>query len=45
VMLILLTLGGNWSWPQAVGAAIVGSGVILAQRKVGGGDDGKERTL
>jgi drug/metabolite transporter (DMT)-like permease len=45
VMLILLTLGGSWSWPQAVGAAIVGSGVILAQRKVGGGDDGKERTL
>jgi drug/metabolite transporter (DMT)-like permease len=34
VMLILLILGGSWSWPQAIGAAIVGSGVILAQRKV-----------
>lgn len=45
VMLILLALGGNWSWPQAIGAVIVASGVILAQRKVGGGDDGKERPL
>jgi drug/metabolite transporter (DMT)-like permease len=34
VMLIMLILGGSWSWPQAIGAAIVGSGVILAQRKV-----------
>jgi drug/metabolite transporter (DMT)-like permease len=32
VMLIMLALGGGWSWPQALGAAIVGSGVILAQR-------------
>ncbi|MCX7302497.1 MAG: DMT family transporter [Rhodobacterales bacterium] len=32
VMLILLILGGAWSWPQAIGAAIVGMGVILAQR-------------
>jgi drug/metabolite transporter (DMT)-like permease len=33
VMLILVALGGAWSWPQAVGAAIVGIGVILAQRR------------
>lgn len=33
VMLILLALGGQWSWPQAIGAAIVGAGVILAQRR------------
>jgi drug/metabolite transporter (DMT)-like permease len=33
VMLILLALGGAWSWPQAIGAAIVGAGVILAQRR------------
>ncbi len=32
VMLILLGLGGSWSWPQAIGAAIVASGVVLAQR-------------
>ncbi|MCC5972773.1 MAG: DMT family transporter [Rubellimicrobium sp.] len=32
VMLILLALGGGWSWPQAIGAAVVASGVILAQR-------------
>jgi len=32
VMLILLTLGGIWSWPQAIGALIVALGVILAQR-------------
>ncbi len=33
VMLILLLLGSAWSWPQAVGAAIVGLGVILSQRR------------
>jgi drug/metabolite transporter (DMT)-like permease len=33
VMLILTALGGSWSWPQAIGAAIVGAGVILAQRR------------
>jgi drug/metabolite transporter (DMT)-like permease len=32
VMIILLILGGAWSWPQAIGAAVVGLGVILAQR-------------
>ncbi|NBR88847.1 MAG: DMT family transporter [Rhodobacteraceae bacterium] len=32
VMLILLALGNPWSWPQAIGAAIVAVGVILAQR-------------
>jgi len=31
-MLILLALGGDWSWPQAIGAAIVGLGVVVAQR-------------
>lgn len=33
VMLILLALGSDWSWPQAIGAAIVGAGVILSQRR------------
>jgi len=33
VMLILTALGGSWSWPQAIGAAIVAAGVILAQRR------------
>jgi drug/metabolite transporter (DMT)-like permease len=32
VMLILLALGGVWSWPQVIGAAIVALGVVLAQR-------------
>ncbi len=32
VMMILLALGGAWSWPQAIGAAIVALGVVLAQR-------------
>jgi drug/metabolite transporter (DMT)-like permease len=32
VMLILVALGGYWSWPQAIGASIVAAGVILAQR-------------
>lgn len=31
VMLILLALGGVWSWPQAIGAAIVALGVLVAQ--------------
>ena len=32
VMLMLVALGGDWSWAQALGALIVGGGVILAQR-------------
>ena len=32
VMIILLALGTAWSWPQAVGAMIVGLGVVLSQR-------------
>jgi len=32
VMLILLALGAAWSWPQAIGALIVGCGVVIAQR-------------
>ncbi|WP_420859868.1 DMT family transporter [Marivivens marinus] len=32
VMLILVALGQDWSWAQAVGAAIVASGVVIAQR-------------
>ena len=32
VMLILLALGGGWSWTQALGALIVLGGVLLAQR-------------
>lgn len=32
VMLILIGLGGVWSWPQAIGAAIVALGVVVAQR-------------
>ena len=32
VMLILLALGGIWSWPQAIGALVVALGAILAQR-------------
>lgn len=31
VMLILLALGGEWSWMQGLGAAIVALGVLLAQ--------------
>lgn len=31
VMLIMLALGGSWSWAQAAGAAIVALGVLLAQ--------------
>jgi drug/metabolite transporter (DMT)-like permease len=32
VMLILLALGGSWSWPQVLGAAVVAAGVVIAQR-------------
>ena len=32
VMLILLAMGGDWSWVQAAGAAVVVLGVLLAQR-------------
>ena len=32
VMVLMLALGGGWSWPQAAGAAIVGLGVLVAQR-------------
>lgn len=32
VMVLMLALGGGWSWPQAIGAAIVGLGVLVAQR-------------
>lgn len=42
VMAILFALGGSWNWMQALGAAIVGIGVLVAQgviafpeRKVG----------
>ena len=33
VMLILFILGDSWVWSQAIGAAIVITGVILAQQK------------
>ncbi|TNC74923.1 DMT family transporter [Rubellimicrobium roseum] len=32
VMLILVALGGEWSWAQALGAAVVAVGVVVAQR-------------
>lgn len=32
VMLILLALGGSWSWMQAIGAAVLATGVVLAQK-------------
>jgi drug/metabolite transporter (DMT)-like permease len=31
VMLMLFVLGGHWSWTQALAAAIVGIGVLVAQ--------------
>ena len=31
VMLLLFALGGSWSWAQALSAAIVGLGVLIAQ--------------
>ncbi len=33
VMLILLMAGGSWDWGRVFGAAILGVGVVLAQRK------------
>ena len=33
VMLILLAFGGSWSWMQAVGAAVLTAGVVIAQRR------------
>jgi len=33
VMMILLILGEAWSLPKAIGAAVVGLGVIIAQRR------------
>ncbi len=33
VMILMLALGAAWSWPQAIGAAIVCIGVLVAQRK------------
>jgi drug/metabolite transporter (DMT)-like permease len=33
VMLIMLAFGGTWSWMQALGAAVVGFGVVIAQRR------------
>ena len=32
VMLVMLGMGGGWNWPQALGAVVVGLGVIIAQR-------------
>ncbi len=32
VMVIMLALGGTWSWMQVVGAVIVAAGVLVAQR-------------
>lgn len=31
VMLILFAFGAAWSWPQAIAAAVVGLGVVIAQ--------------
>ena len=33
VMLMLLVMGGVWDWYKALGAAVLGCGVILAQRR------------
>lgn len=33
VMLFMAAMGAGWNWMQALGAAIVGLGVILAQRR------------
>lgn len=33
VMLIMLAFGGTWSWMQALGAAVVALGVLIAQRR------------
>ncbi|MEL7099165.1 MAG: DMT family transporter [Pseudomonadota bacterium] len=32
VMVFMLALGGEWSWPKVLGAAIVGAGVLISQR-------------
>ena len=32
VMIFMCALGAGWSWPQAIGAAVVGMGVLVAQR-------------
>ena len=34
VMLMLFALGGSWSWTQALAAAIVGAGVLIAQNLI-----------
>ena len=31
VMVFMLALGGGWSWLQALGAALVALGVVIAQ--------------
>jgi drug/metabolite transporter (DMT)-like permease len=33
VMLILLGLGHGWNWQQAIGAAVLAAGVVLAQKE------------
>ncbi|MFK7940521.1 MAG: DMT family transporter [Roseovarius sp.] len=33
VMLILLMMGGAWDWQRALGAGVLGCGVVLAQRR------------
>jgi drug/metabolite transporter (DMT)-like permease len=33
VMVIMTVLGAAWSWQQAFGAAVVGLGVIISQRR------------
>ncbi len=33
VMLIMIGLGGTWIWSQAIGALVVGSGVLIAQMR------------
>ena len=32
VMVILVAMGGDWGWAQAIGAAVVAMGVVIAQR-------------
>ena len=32
VMLIVLAMGGSWDWMQALGAAVLAIGVVVAQR-------------
>ncbi|MBS9718162.1 DMT family transporter [Pseudohalocynthiibacter aestuariivivens] len=40
VMLILLAMGRDWNWQQAIGAAVLATGVIVAQRR-----NGKSKTV